>query len=215
MRIWSAGEQGLAEVMEQTAVCFGRVELRWRALANVRGLLALVERKNDWQLTEAAGDRTPDGMQDFVARAPGEAERVRAYVVAHLGEGQAMLVLDETGFLKKGDKSCGVQRQHSDTVGRIECCQVGVFSGDAGCHGQTLLGRALCLPQSWTHALAWVAAADVPETIAFATKSLLAYQRARFQQSPVIHRQQRHDLTVEHLGKQITPSSLVVWPVCP
>jgi len=169
--------QGLEEVMERIGARFGRVEPRRRAQAYLRGLLAPVERKNGWQLAEAAGDRTPDGVQDFLARAHWEAERVRddlrAYVVAHLGDAPAVLVLDETGFLKKGDKSCGVQRQYSGTAGRIENCQIGVFLGYASRHGQALIDRALYLPQSWAHDPARRAAAGVPETVVFMTKPKL------------------------------------------
>jgi hypothetical protein len=138
--------QGLDEVMERIGARFGRVEPRRRALTYLRGLLSPVERKNGWQLAEVAGDRTPDGVQDFLSRAHWEADRVRddlrAYVVEHLGDEQAVLVLDETGFLKKGDKSCGVQRQYSGTAGRIENCQIGVFLGYASRHGQALIDRA-------------------------------------------------------------------------
>ena len=110
---------------------FARVEPRRRLLAYLRGLLAPVERKNGWQLAEAAGDATPDGMQDFLARMRWDADKVRddlrSYVVEHLGDPGAVLVLDETGFVKKGTKSVGVQRQYSGTAGRIENCQIGVF----------------------------------------------------------------------------------------
>ena len=116
--------QRLEEVMDRIGVRFGRVEPRRRALAYLRGLLSPAERKNGWQLAEIAGDRTPDGVQDFLARAHWDADLVRddlrVYVVDHLGDAQAVLVLDETGFLKKGDKSCGVQRQYSGTAGRID-----------------------------------------------------------------------------------------------
>jgi SRSO17 transposase len=169
--------QELAAVMERIEARFGRVEPRRRAQAYVRGLLAPVERKNGWQLAEAAGDRTPDGVQDFLARAQWEADLVRddlrAYVVAQLGDEQAVLVLDETGFLKKGDKSCGVQRQYSGTAGRIENCQIGVFLGYASRHGQTLLDRALYLPQSWANDPARRTVAGVPATVAFTTKPKL------------------------------------------
>jgi SRSO17 transposase len=145
--------QGLDEVMERIGGRFRRVEPRRRALAYLRGLLSPIERKNGWQLAEVAGDRTPDGVQDFLSRVHWEADLVRddlrAYVVEHLGDEQAVLVLDETGFLKKGDKSCGVQRQYSGTAGRIENCQIGVFLGYASRHGQALIDRALYLPQSW------------------------------------------------------------------
>jgi SRSO17 transposase len=169
--------QGLDEVMERIGARFGRVEPRRRALTYLRGLLSPVERKNGWQLAEVAGDRTPDGVQDFLSRAHWEADRVRddlrAYVVEHLGDEQAVLVLDETGFLKKGDKSCGVQRQYSGTAGRIENCQIGVFLGYASRHGQALIDRALYLPQSWAGDPPRRAAAGVPERVDFATQPQL------------------------------------------
>ena len=131
--------RALDELMGRLGPRFGRVEPRRRALAYLRGLLAPVERKNGWQLAEAAGDRTPDGMQDFLGRMRWDADAVRddlrAYVVEHLGDPGAVLVLDETGFVKKGTKSAGVQRQYSGTAGRVENCQVGVFLGYAGRHG--------------------------------------------------------------------------------
>jgi SRSO17 transposase len=169
--------QGLEEVMDRIGGRFGRVEPRRRALAYLRGLLSPVARKNGWQLAEVAGDRTPDGVQDFLARAHWDADLVRddlrAYVVEHLGEAQAVLVLDETGFLKKGDKSCGVQRQYSGTAGRIENCQIGVFLGYASRYGQALIDRALYLPESWATDPQRCVAAGVPETITFATKPKL------------------------------------------
>ena len=112
-----------------------------------------MRRKNGWQLAEAAGDRTPDGMQDFLSRMRWDADAVRddlrAYVVEHLGDPGAVLVLDETGFVKKGEKSAGVQRQYSGTAGRVENCQVGVFLGYASRHGHALIDRALYLPETW------------------------------------------------------------------
>jgi SRSO17 transposase len=121
---------------------FARVEPRRRLLAYLRGLLAPVERKNGWQLAESAGDATPDGMQDFLGRMRWDADQVRddlrAYLVEHLGDPGAVLVLDETGFVKKGSRSVGVQRQYSGTAGRIENCQVGVFLAYAGPKGHAL-----------------------------------------------------------------------------
>src|ERR671938_771968 len=145
--------QGLEMLGAMIAPRFSRIEPQRRALAYLRGLLAPLERKNGWHLAEAAGDATPDGMQDFLARmrwdADGVRDDLRAYVVEHLGEAEAVLVLDETGFLKKGTKSCGVQRQYSGTAGRIENCQIGVFLGYASGHGQALIDRALYLPERW------------------------------------------------------------------
>jgi SRSO17 transposase len=124
--------QELAEMMDRIGARFGRVESRRRALAYVRGLLAPVERKNGWQLAESVGDCMPDGVQDFLARAHWQADLVRgdlrAYVVAHLGDEQAVLVLDETGFVKKGDQSCGVQRQYSGTAGASRIARLESFS---------------------------------------------------------------------------------------
>src|ERR671926_1963099 len=170
--------QALETLGARIAPRFARAEPRRRALAYLRGLLAPLGRKNGWQLAEAAGDATPDGMQDFLARmrwdADGVRDDLRAYVVAHLGAADAVLVLDETGFLKKGTKSCGVQRQYSGTAGRIENCQIGVFLAYANARGQALIDRALYLPESWAGDLARRRAAGVPEEVVFATKPQLA-----------------------------------------
>jgi SRSO17 transposase len=156
---------------------FSRVEVRRRAMAYVRGLLAPLERKNGWQLAEAAGDATPDGMQDFLARMRWGADAVRddlrSYVVEHLGDSGAVLVLDETGFVKKGVKSAGVQRQYSGTAGRIENCQIGVFLAYASVHGRALIDRALYLPESWAGDAGRREEAGVPAAVAFATKPKL------------------------------------------
>jgi SRSO17 transposase len=165
------------ELMGRLGPRFGRVEPRRRALVYLRGLLAPVERKNGWRLAEAAGDRTPDGMQDFLGRRRWDADAVRddlrAYVVEHLGDPGAVLVLDETGFVKKGTKSAGVQRQYSGTAGRVENCQVGVFLGYAGLKGHALLDRALHLPEGWAGDAGRRAGAGVPEEVAFTTKPKL------------------------------------------
>jgi SRSO17 transposase len=174
---WARGPEGL---MERISRRFRRVEPRRRAVAYLKGLLAPVERKNGWQLAEAAGDASPDGMQDFLARLRWDADRVRddlrAYVVEHLGDTDAVLVLDETGFIKKGTKSVGVQRQYSGTAGRIENCQIGVFLGYASRHGHALIDRALYLPESWAHDMARRRVAGVPEEATFATKPRLGRQ---------------------------------------
>src|SRR3954452_22733534 len=108
--------RGLDELVDRIAPRFRRIEPRRRVRAYLQGLLAPIERKNCWQLAENAGDRTPDGVQDFLARMRWDADQVRddlqAYVIAQLGDADAVLVLDETGFIKKGSKSVGVQRQY-------------------------------------------------------------------------------------------------------
>ena len=137
------------------------------ALVYLKGLLSPVERKNSWQLSEQAGDATPYGVQRLLSGYVWDADLVRddlkQYVVEHLGDGDAVLVVDETGFPKKGDKSVGVQRQHSGTVGRIENCQVGVFLAYASTKGRTLLDRELYLPQVWADDRERRREAGVPE----------------------------------------------------
>src|SRR5512147_1219369 len=168
---------GLDALAARIAPRFGRVEPRRRAVAYLKGLLAPVERKNGWHLAEVAGDRTPDGVQDVLARMRWDADAVRddlrAYVIEHLGDAGAVLVLDETGFLKKGTHSVGVQRQYSGTAGRIENCQIGVFLGYAGRHGHALIDRALYLPERWAADRARRTRAGVPEPAVFMTKPKL------------------------------------------
>src|SRR4051794_7667173 len=169
--------RGLDELAGRLAPRFARVEARRRASAYLRGLLAPLGRKNGWQLAGAAGDRTPDGGQDFLSRMRWDADAVRddlrAYVVEHLGDPDAVLVLDETGFVRKGEKSAGVQRQYSGTAGRVEHCQVGVFLGYASRHGRALIDRALYLPEGWAGDAGRRAGAGVPGGITFATKPKL------------------------------------------
>ncbi len=173
-QVWA---QELDAVAERIAPRFGRAEPRRRAAAYLRGLLGPVERKNGWQLAEAVGDATPDGVQELLSRVRWDADAVRddlrTYAVEHLGDADAVLVLDETGFLKKGTKSVGVQRQYSGTAGRIEPCQIGVFLGYASRHGQALIDRALYLPESWAGDAARRAEARVPKDVAFTTKPKL------------------------------------------
>ncbi len=130
-----------------------RSEPRQRAVGYVRGLLSGTERKNGWQLAEHLGDSTPDGVQHLLARADGDADAVRddllAYAAEHLGHPDGVLVVDETGFLKKGAMSAGVARQYSGTAGRIENGQVGVFLGYATTRGRALLDRTLYLLKEW------------------------------------------------------------------
>jgi SRSO17 transposase len=175
-----AGE-GMGEidrVFQRLRPRFARAEMRVRSRRYLLGLLGGAARKNGWQLAEAAGERSPHGMQELLNRAVWDADAVRddlcAYVVEHLGDPEAVLVVDETGFLKKGTKSVGVQRQYSGTAGRIENCQIGVFLAYASAHGRAFLDRALYLPQGWAADTPRRAAAGVPAGIAFRTKPALA-----------------------------------------
>jgi SRSO17 transposase len=146
---WAAQFERL---LERIGPRFARPEVRRRAAGFLRGLLGDVERKNGWQLAEHARETTPDGMQRLLTSARWDADAlrddVRAYVVEHLGDPGGVLVVDETGFLKKGNKSAGVQRQYSGTAGRIENCQVGVFLTYASARGRALIDRELYLPCS-------------------------------------------------------------------
>ena len=157
---------------------FGRSEPRRRAAGYLRGLLSGTERKNGWQLAEHIGDPTPDGVQHLLARADWDADAVGddllGYVAEHLGDVAGVLVVDETGFLKKGTKSVGVARQYSGTAGRIENCQVGVFLGYATSNGRALLDRALYLPKEWVDDRGRRKVAGVPPAVRFATKLVLA-----------------------------------------
>lgn len=127
------GAAYLNDIERRLAPYFERAEPRQRAMAYVRGLLSPAERKNSWQLAEVSGDTTPYAFQHLLRRALWDPEAVcdelRHYVIQHLGEPKAVLVLDETGFVKKGRHSAGVARQYSGTAGRIENCQIGVFLG--------------------------------------------------------------------------------------
>jgi SRSO17 transposase len=169
---------GLEEMAAHIGRHFARSETRQRVGAYLRGLVSTVERKNGWQLAEEAGDETPYGMQHLLGRAEWDADKVRddlqQYVVEHLGDEKAVLVVDETGFLKKGDKSVGVQRQYSGTAGRIENSQIGVFLAYASAQGQTFIDRELYLPERWAQDQERRQEAGVPEEIKFLTKPELA-----------------------------------------
>lgn len=145
----------------------------------MKGLVGTSERKNGWQLAEVAGEATPDGMQRLLNAAGWDAEEVRddlrEYVVEHLGGDEgAVLVVDETGFLKKGTKSVGVQRQYTGTAGKKENCQIGVFLCYASKKGAAFVDRALYLPKSWVGDAERRKEAGVPEEVVFATKPELA-----------------------------------------
>jgi SRSO17 transposase len=141
-------------------------------------LLGDVARKNGWQLAEYARETSPDGRQRRLTTARWDADglrdEVRDYVVEHLGDPGGVLVVDETGFLKKGNKSAGVQRQYSGTAGRIENCQVGVFLAYASPKGRALVDRELYLPKEWAADHARHAEAHVPAGVGFPTKPMLA-----------------------------------------
>jgi SRSO17 transposase len=164
----------LDELHERIAGRFTRSEPRARVREYVSGLVAGLERKNGWTLAERAGEACPDGMQRLLRRADwdvdGVRDDVRDYVVEHLGDAQGVLIGDETGFVKKGVRSAGVQRQYSGTAGRVENCQIGTFLAYASVHGHALIDRELYLPESWTADRDRCRAAGIPDEVEFATK---------------------------------------------
>jgi SRSO17 transposase len=169
---------GFRELHKRLGGHFVRSEPRERAMAYVKGLLSEIPRKNGWQLAEQAGELTPDGMQRLLSTAQWDAEavrdEVRGYGVEWLGDETATLVVDETGFLKKGTKSVGVKCQYSGTAGRVENCQIGVFGAYASPHGYSLIDRAGYLPKEWAQDGARRREAKVPDGVDFATKPQLA-----------------------------------------
>ena len=175
IRCWAAG---LDALHARIAHRFRRAEVRARARRYLAGLLGRAERKNGWQLAEETGARHPRGVQRLLDAAQWDADAVRddlrAYVVEHLGDERAVLVVDETGFLKKGTKSVGVARQYSGTAGRTENSQVGVFLVYAAPRGRAFLDRAVYLPATWAADGARRAEAGVPPAVRFATKPQLA-----------------------------------------
>src|SRR3954467_12653022 len=171
---WAAG---LEEVHARIARAFARAEPRARVLAYLRGLLWQLERKNGWTLAEAAGEVSPDGMQRLLRTADWNAEVVRdelrGYVVERLGPG-GVLIVDETGFIKKGSRSAGVGRQYTGPTGKIDNCQIGVFCAYATPSGRALIDRELYLPKAWTDDRVRARAAGIGAEVGFATKPELA-----------------------------------------
>jgi SRSO17 transposase len=168
---WQAGFDGLFELV---AGRFAQVESRRRARLYLLGLLSGAERKNSWTIAEQAGELSPDGMQRLLNFYRWDADAVRddlpAYVLSNLSDPAGVVVADETGFLKKGTKSAGVQRQYSGTAGRIENCQLGVFLTYASPAGRALIDRELYLPKTWTDDRDRCAEAGISQDVEFATK---------------------------------------------
>jgi len=169
-----------AEVERRIGPVFARSDALTRAMTYLSGLLSPAERKNSWQLAEISGAPNPYGFQHLLGRADWDPDvlrdKLRTYVTDYLAAKDAVGVIDETGFLKKGRHSAGVARQYSGTAGRVENCQVGVFLAYASAHGQTLLDRELYLPKEWTEDRERCRRAGIPDDRAFATKPALAQQ---------------------------------------
>jgi SRSO17 transposase len=146
--------EALAELQRRVGELFGRPEPRRQVGLYLEGLLGPAERKNGWQLAEAIGDRRPWRTQRVLSHVLWDQDKARdlcrTYVVEHLGAPDGVLIIDETGFLKKGTRSAGVARQYSGTAGRVENCQIGVFLAYASAKGHALIDRELYLPKEWT-----------------------------------------------------------------
>jgi SRSO17 transposase len=178
LQVARGGVEALAEVHERIGPRFGRAEVRQRVRRFLQGLLAPVERKNGWQMAEELGEHGPRGVQRLLGEADWDEEAVRddlrAYVSERLGEPDGILVLDETGFIKKGKKSAGVARQYSGTAGRRENSQIGVFLLYASSQGAAFVDRELYLPEEWIVDRVRCREAGIADEVAFATKGELA-----------------------------------------
>jgi SRSO17 transposase len=167
-------DESFQEFFLEFSHLFGRVETRWQARKYLRGLMAPLERRNGWTLAEQAGDATPDSMQALLCSPcfdrDAVRDAVRARIVAEIGDPGGVLVADETGFIKKGTRSAGVQRQYTGTSGKVDNCQLGVFLAYHTPAGRALIDRELYLPKSWTDDRDRCRKANIGDEIGFATK---------------------------------------------
>ena len=170
----------LKSFQQRLSPYFARCEARQAAFNYIQALLSPVERKNGWQIAEQVGNANPYQVQHLLGRAQWNAEKlaqeVRQYGVEGLGEPDDIFAVDETGFLKQGNQSVGVQVQYYGTTGHLENCQVGVFLAYITGKGHTLIDRRLYLPKSWADDAQKRDKVGVPETVRFATKAQLAQQ---------------------------------------
>jgi SRSO17 transposase len=180
VRSWT---EELEAVANRLSDHFARSEVRQRAQDYLRGLLSGAERKNSWQLAEVVGNSTPYGIQHLLGRASWDADAVRddlrEYVIEHLAGEESVLIVDETGFIKKGEGSVGVKRQYTGTVGKRENCQVGVFLAYASERGQAFIDRELYLPEEWAEDKDRRQRAGVPEEVGMHTKPQMAEEMLR------------------------------------
>src|SRR6266478_999262 len=175
LALWAAS---LREVKKRIRPLFGQERVARNAGLFLEGLLGDEQRKTGWMRAEAAGDPGPWRQQAILGRRDWDADAlrdiVRDYVIEHLADDDAVLVIDETGFLKQGNASCGVARQYTGSAGKITNCQIGVFASYVSHHGHGFIDRALYLPKEWTDDPKRMKAAHVPDDVSFATKPQIA-----------------------------------------
>ena len=175
LALWAAS---LREIKKRIRPLFRQERVATNAGLFLEGLLGDEQRKTGWMRAEAAGDPGPWRQQAILGRRDWDADAlrdiVRDYVIEHLADDDAVLVIDETGFLKQGKASCGVTRQYTGSAGKITNCQIGVFAAYVSRHGHAFIDRALYLPKEWTDDPDRLEAAYVPPDIGFATKPKLA-----------------------------------------
>ena len=175
LELWTAS---LRDVKARMRPLFRQERVAASAAFFLDGLLGAEPRKTGWMRAEAAGDPGPWRQQAILGRGHWDADAlrnvVREYALETLADPDAVLVVDETGFLKKGTASCGVARQYTGSAGKITNCQIGVFAAYVSCHGHAFIDRALYLPREWTNDAARLAAVQVPPEVRFATKPRLA-----------------------------------------
>lgn len=175
LELWALS---LRDVKARISPLFSQTRVAHSAGQFLDGLLGTERRKTGWMRAEAAGDPGPWRQQALLGRGRWDADSlrdmVRDYALETLADEDAVLVIDETGFLKQGKASCGVARQYTGSAGKITNCQIGVFAAYVSCHGQAFIDRALYLPKAWTDDPDRLAKAHVPQTTGFATKPVIA-----------------------------------------
>src|ERR1700720_53989 len=175
LALWAAS---LREIKKRIRPLFNQDRVAWNAGLFLESLLGDEQRKTGWMRAEAAGDPGPWRQQAILGRrdwdADGLRDIVRDYVIEHLADDEAVLVIDETGFLKQGKASCGVARQYTGSAGKVTNCQIGVFAAYVSRHGHGFIDRALYLPKEWTDDPKRMKAAHVPDDESFATKPQIA-----------------------------------------
>src|SRR5499425_2266564 len=180
LTLWASS---LRDIKQRIRPLFTQERVAASAGQFLDGLLGGEPRKTGWMRAEAAGDPGPWRQQAILGRRDWDADAlrdiVRDYVIEHLADDDAVLVIDETGFLKQGKASCGVARQYTGSAGKITNCQIGVFTAYLTCRGHAFIDRALYLPKRWTDDPARLRAAYVPEDVVFATKPQLAARMIR------------------------------------